>query len=255
MGTGRCLALMLLLSSGYVPSGLRPAQAQSQGIHALAGQALILRGYDCKDQSNLKWKDAGNPSGLCDLAVTVQRVDLKKNKIVFTLINEGIPLVRPGRPGRWCPQLFDRIRFTLTDIPETIPDRDLMAGVESVLMSPESYLDFLGFDFSSAISGTGANPILPDAALPVMPQLSPLLFVTPRYPEEAKRNRVGGAVVATVVVGTDGRAYSAKFTESPAKEFERAALRVLAFSRYEPPRRNGKPVAVQTRVVWTFNVR
>ncbi|HLJ26411.1 MAG TPA: energy transducer TonB [Candidatus Angelobacter sp.] len=78
------------------------------------------------------------------------------------------------------------------------------------------------------------------------PRVISTTMKTPDPPEEIKHQKFQGTMVLTVVVGADGRVCDAKIAR-PASKDKDLHERVLAGVRqwkFEPARKNGKPVAV-----------
>lgn len=79
--------------------------------------------------------------------------------------------------------------------------------------------------------------------------------VAPAYPEAARDERVQGAVVVEVTIGTDGRVSDAKAIEDPDARLTAAALEAVAQWRFEPARTaKGKAVAVRLAVTVNFKL-
>jgi TonB family protein len=79
--------------------------------------------------------------------------------------------------------------------------------------------------------------------------------VPPSYPEEAKKERVQGAVVVEATIGTDGVVSDLKAIEDPDARLTAAALEAVARWRFEPARdAKGKAVAVRFTVTVNFKL-
>ena len=79
--------------------------------------------------------------------------------------------------------------------------------------------------------------------------------VAPAYPEAAREEKVQGAVVVEVTIGTDGRVSDAKAIEDPDARLTAAALEAVAQWRFEPARTaQGKAVAVRLAVTVNFKL-
>ena len=74
-----------------------------------------------------------------------------------------------------------------------------------------------------------------------------LTRVMPKYPEEAKKQRINGTVVMHVIIGTDGRVKEAHVISGP--ELLRASyLDAVKQWTYKPYLVNGEPTAVETQI-------
>lgn len=78
-----------------------------------------------------------------------------------------------------------------------------------------------------------------------------------RYPQQLQQQRVSGSVMATFVVGTDGRVdpSSIHIVNSPNQGFNAPTQEVLRRARYRPATVKGQPVRVQVTmpVVWNLD--
>ena len=81
--------------------------------------------------------------------------------------------------------------------------------------------------------------------------------VKPQYTAEAMRARIEGAVLMTAVVRTDGLPDDIRVTRSLDSEhgLDRQAVMALEQWRFEPGRRDGKPVAVRVTVEMHFTLK
>jgi TonB family protein len=75
--------------------------------------------------------------------------------------------------------------------------------------------------------------------------------VEPTYPPSARDSGIGGSVVLTAIVSRTGAVENVKFVRGPEPLAEAAAEAVRQWV-YEPYRRNGEPVAVQTTIIVKF---
>ncbi len=81
--------------------------------------------------------------------------------------------------------------------------------------------------------------------------------VKPQYTPEAMSARIEGTVLMTTVIGTDGIPDDIRVTRSLDAEYglDKQAVAALAQWRFEPGRRDGKPVAVLVTVEMHFTLR
>lgn len=76
-----------------------------------------------------------------------------------------------------------------------------------------------------------------------------------RYPDEAVRNRIQGVVMVIFVVETDGSVSRVKVTGHLGGGCDEEAIRVTrSMPRWEPGKRNGKPVRVLVRMPIVFRI-
>jgi TonB family protein len=249
----RCFSLVLF-SLALCASGFSEDRANQ--LYSLVNQALIFRTYDCSERITVKWGEIRQRAGGDGSVFAIHKIDKKKDKIEFTLENIGSMIISGKKPSGFCRTMFDPVKLTISNIPPSISEVDLISGVRSLLMNADAYLEFNGYVSGKANVGDGTDPAInPDASMPSVSPPRQLLFVIPKYSDEMKRRRVGGVVRVAVVIGRDGRVYSPRITESPAREFDAEVLRVLPLCRYEPVFRDGKPIAAQTAIFWNFTFR
>lgn len=70
---------------------------------------------------------------------------------------------------------------------------------------------------------------------------------TPKYPEEAKKQRIQGTVVLHAVIGKDGLMEEVSAISGP-KELQQSALDAVRQWTYKPYLLNGDPVEVETNI-------
>jgi TonB family protein len=78
--------------------------------------------------------------------------------------------------------------------------------------------------------------------------------VEPIYPENAKQNRLQGAVMLQVTIGEDGHVQDLRVISSPVKDFFSAAMDAVRQWTYKPFLLNGEAIQVQTTVNLMFNL-
>jgi TonB family protein len=88
----------------------------------------------------------------------------------------------------------------------------------------------------------------------VRPVLIPSSRVLPKYPDAARKARVGGTVVLTILIGPDGTVGAVEVLSAPDRRwgFDRAAIEAVSRWRYQPGHMIGRPVAVRARVTVEF---
>jgi TonB family protein len=101
---------------------------------------------------------------------------------------------------------------------------------------------------ASALEPAGIVELAPDVA-----QGSLLERVEPEYPEEARQQRIQGAVVLEVRIGRDGEIEEVKLV-SGQPLLANAAIAAVKQWRFKPRLENGQPVGMQTRVTLNFKM-
>jgi protein TonB len=77
--------------------------------------------------------------------------------------------------------------------------------------------------------------------------------VEPEYPEEARRQRIQGAVVLEVRIGRDGAIQGVKLV-SGQPALANAAIVAVKQWRFKPRVVRGQPVEMQTRITLNFRL-
>jgi TonB family protein len=78
---------------------------------------------------------------------------------------------------------------------------------------------------------------------------------TPVYPEQAKQDKLSGAVVLQVIIGKDGAVEKAVVEKSPGADFSRSAIDAVREWKYKPYLLNGEPVEVNSTITVTYSLR
>jgi len=82
----------------------------------------------------------------------------------------------------------------------------------------------------------------------------PIYDPDPDYSEEARKAHWQGAVVLSIVVGPDGKVHDARVARSLGLGLDEKALDAVRKWKFEPARKDGKPVAVQVNVEVYFHL-
>jgi protein TonB len=106
-------------------------------------------------------------------------------------------------------------------------------------------------------AGSAGNSAASDPSLPTTPTETVVLpvlrhKVEPRYPEDARQDRIEGKVTVQAVVLRTGHTAFPMILASSNRIFDRAAREAIAGWRYEPARQNGRTVAVYYTIVVEF---
>ncbi|OOQ61866.1 energy transducer TonB [Mucilaginibacter pedocola] len=77
-----------------------------------------------------------------------------------------------------------------------------------------------------------------------------------KYPKNAAKNKIGGTVILTMIVETDGSVAEVKVLRSVDKELDEEAMRVVKASpKWLPAIQNDKPVRVMYNVPINFSAK
>jgi len=78
----------------------------------------------------------------------------------------------------------------------------------------------------------------------------------PKYPEEAKKEKIQGAVKLDAIIGTDGRVVGLKSAESPDERLTKAAMDAVKNWKFKPAvNSKGKPVQVKITLTVNFKLQ
>ena len=76
----------------------------------------------------------------------------------------------------------------------------------------------------------------------------------PEYSEEARKAKYQGTLVLWLIVGSDGRPGEIRVARSLGMGLDEKAIEAVKIWRFEPARKDGKPVAVQINVEVRFRL-
>jgi TonB family protein len=76
----------------------------------------------------------------------------------------------------------------------------------------------------------------------------------PDYSDEARKVKHQGTVILNVIVGTDGRVHNPKIVRSLGMGLDEKAIEKVLIWRFDPARKDGRPVAVEVNVEVSFNL-
>jgi protein TonB len=76
----------------------------------------------------------------------------------------------------------------------------------------------------------------------------------PEFSEEARIAKFQGEVTLLVTIGTDGRARNLSVVRSVGMGLDQKALDAVRTWRFEPAKKDGRPVAVQMNIIVNFHL-
>jgi TonB family protein len=103
------------------------------------------------------------------------------------------------------------------------------------------------------VTGKSESPPAPDENLRPATNDSVLTRVVPRYPEEARQQRVQGPVVFNALVGIDGSVQGLKLISGDPRLVQAAADAVRQW-RFQPHLVKGKPAEFETQIRVNFSL-
>lgn len=82
----------------------------------------------------------------------------------------------------------------------------------------------------------------------------PTKTVTPNYPTALKHDGISGMVTMSILVDETGCVQNPVVKKSTRPEFEQPAIEAVLKWKFEPAKKDGKPVAVQVVIPVKFSV-
>jgi periplasmic protein TonB len=76
----------------------------------------------------------------------------------------------------------------------------------------------------------------------------------PEYTDKARKQKINGTVVLTMVVTEEGKVRDVKVTKSLDRGLDKQAIAAVSTWKFEPGTKDGKPVAVQVPVEVDFRL-
>lgn len=83
----------------------------------------------------------------------------------------------------------------------------------------------------------------------------PVYDPNPEYTDRARKKKINGTVVLSIVVSPEGTVRDAKITTSLDKDLDNQALKAVNTWKFQPATKDGKPVAVRISVETSFHIR
>lgn len=170
---------------------------------------------------------------------------------------EDIVEVKPREARVVDPNLKPRPRDAAAD-PVTVP-LELPRGLPDRILPTDSAFIQNAREFS-ALNGivdgrrtaTEFDDVIGETFLDDTPRAK--LQLPPRYPDAMRRDGRSGRIAVTFVVGRDGRVMTAEAERGAQAEFAAAAVAAVKRWRFEPGRRNGRPVSFRMTVPIVFSL-
>ncbi len=82
----------------------------------------------------------------------------------------------------------------------------------------------------------------------------PIFRPEPKYTEEARKAKIQGAVLLSLVVDTDGFTRNIKVVRSLEPTLDQQAIEVVGTWKFQPGQKDGQPVAVQSQIEVSFKL-
>ncbi len=82
----------------------------------------------------------------------------------------------------------------------------------------------------------------------------PIFTPEPEFSEEARKAKYQGVVVLNIIVGTDGRVHSPRVVRSLGMGLDEKAIEGVKTWKFDPSKKDGRPVAVEMNIEVAFNL-
>jgi TonB family protein len=96
--------------------------------------------------------------------------------------------------------------------------------------------------------------IVYDRAIPGVTAPKPVYHPNAEYTDKARKKKIQGSVVVTIVVTDEGTVRDARIVSGLEKDLDKQALKAVSAWKFEPATKDGKPVAVRIRVEVDFRL-
>ena len=83
----------------------------------------------------------------------------------------------------------------------------------------------------------------------------PLYHPNPEYTDRARKKKISGMVLLSIVVTREGTFLDPKVTISLDRDLDRQALKAVSTWKFQPATKDGKPVPVRIAVETDFRIR
>lgn len=78
---------------------------------------------------------------------------------------------------------------------------------------------------------------------------------TPKYPPEAKKEKVSGPVVLEILIDTEGRVTEARAANEADPRLVKAAVEAVKQWKFKPVLKDDKPVVVKAKITVNFQLK
>lgn len=222
--------------SQYFASAAAAQRSERRRIHAAALAALLLHGLFFA----LRLPES-------------RRTVLEAPKPIPFLLHEFRPRPRPVEPPP--PTVVAQPTVQPTIIVPGPPEIDIVPAEEPILATLEPLVPRIGpLDYVPITPPPAPEPapVRYDSSIDRPQRLyAPL----PSYTPTARRVRRQGRVVLEAVIDEHGAVTEAKVLKGLGFGLDESALRTVGTWRFEPARRNGRPIAVIYNLVINFRLR
>jgi len=170
----------------------------------------------------------------CDLfervAVLTEEVNMSKQRILATMATVVVSVAVAGAAAA---AVFPFVKTTIPDVALSGPATEAR---------------------SSARTNDDSSPIKfePDGDVT---EPNVIHKVNPKYPEEARKNKVMGEVVCEAVITTEGKVADVKIAETDDEIFNQPTIDAIKQWEFEPATLDGKPVDVYYKLTVRYSLK
>ncbi|MGH9585329.1 MAG: TonB family protein [Acidobacteriaceae bacterium] len=168
-----------------------------------------------------------------------------------SLLVAGIPARSPHAIGIFDTRKFERRIMKLTEKQSKIPTlRRLALLTACIAFALATCGSALALSTSVIPSASTASSSKKAAPLTVSPGIMAGQRIggdDPKYPAEAKKDKVQGTVILDAIIGKDGTIHKLHVISGP-KELRKSAADAVRTWKYKPYLLNGNPVEVETKI-------
>jgi periplasmic protein TonB len=164
-------------------------------------------------------------------------------------------------PPTVLPQQKSKLMIEPTVVADLKPPQNVQIGDPlSKLMTPSNGIGVGGGVGSgdgggvgSGRGGPGVGPGIYHVGNGVSPPRA-IYTPEPEFSEEARKAKYQGVVVLNIIVGVDGRVHSPRVVRSLGMGLDEKALEGVKVWKFDPSKKDGRPVAVEMNIEVAFNL-
>jgi periplasmic protein TonB len=164
-------------------------------------------------------------------------------------------------PPTVLPQQKSKLMIEPTVVADLRPPQNVQIGDPlSKLMTPSNGIGVGGGvgsgDGGGVGSGRGGPGVGPGIYHVGNGVSAPRAIYTPEpeFSEEARKAKYQGVVVLNIIVGVDGRVHSPRVVRSLGMGLDEKALEGVKIWKFDPSKKDGRPVAVEMNIEVAFNL-
>lgn len=169
--------------------------------------------------------------------------------LLQTRLVTGAPARSPHAIGIFDTRKFERRLMKLMEKQSEIPTLRRLA-IFAICVAFAVATCGSALALSMRVSPTASSSSQKAAPLSVSPSVmadNRVGGADPKYPAEAKKDKIQGTVILDAIIGKDGTIHKLKVVSGP-KELSKSAADAVRTWKYKPYLHNGHPVEVETKI-------